>query len=253
MKEILKELLVRDNYKFKNIKYTLSGIFFTIFVKKYKKDGVILHVPFDMTDFRFRGRFILNKYEVEEAEHLYKYLPKDAKVLELGSCLGYVSCLINKKLKNKTDHVALEANPNLIPWIEKNRATNACSYSIENSIISKQEENTFYIHDLIVGGSTKRKTPNKVTIKGVTIEFLEKKHNIEFDTLVMDIEGGELGLLKDFQDRISKFQRIFMEVHPFANILTKEEAKECEDILLKLGFTLLVRDGYFQIWKKKSM
>ena len=66
----------------------------------------------------------------------------------------------------------------------------------------------------------------------------------------MDIEGGELDLLRNHSDGIADFNQIFMEVHPFANILTKEEAQECEDILNSIGFEIIVRDGNFQIWKK---
>ncbi|NNE77524.1 MAG: hypothetical protein HKN31_10685, partial [Pricia sp.] len=41
-----------------------------------------------------------------------------------------------------------------------------------------------------------------------------------------------------------------MEIHPFAGILTHEEAQECEDILESLNFKIKIRDGNFQIWEK---
>lgn len=233
-------------------KLFLAGLYFIIFKRTYDNQGVKIHVPFYLTDFKFRERFILNQYEVEEAKYLDEYLPNDAKVLELGGCIGYVSCLINKILTDKTQQVTLEANPKLISWIKKNRDQNSCSYFVENSIISHKKENIFYFHNLIVGGSTKRKTANKITVKGVDIDFLKEKYNIEFDTLVMDIEGGELDLIKNFKESLSNFKRIFLEVHPFANILTEEEAKTCENILESIGFYLLLRDGNFQIWNKKS-
>jgi len=228
----------------------LAGIYFTYFKKVFKKNGLTIHVPFDLTDFKFRGRFVLDTYEEEESRYLLQHLSPDAKVLELGSCLGYVSCLTNQLLKNKTQHVVLEANPQLIPWIEKNKRENNCEFAIENSIVSNQKTNDFYIHDLIVGGSAKRKTAHKIEIKGETFNSLRSRYGIDFDTLVMDIEGGELHLFQNHKEGIAQFDKIFMEVHPFANILTKEEAQECEDILTGLGFEIIVRDGNFQIWEK---
>lgn len=236
--------------RIQKIRLFLGGIYFTLFTKIYKHSGVVLHIPFELTDLKFRGRFALNLYEAEEARYLKKYLPPEAKVLELGSCLGYVSCLINNILIHKDQHIAMEANPNLIPWIEKNREANNCSFHVENSIVSPHKINTFYIHKLIVGGSTKRKTPKKTEVPGFTIIDLQKKYNIDFDTLVMDIEGGELNLLRNFKGHISGFKRIFFEIHPFAGILTEEEAQECEDILKEIGFTMVVRDGHYQIWEK---
>jgi len=99
-------------------------------------------------------------------------------------------------------------------------------------------------------GSSKRKTGNKIEVEGTDFTKLSNKYGFEFDTLIMDIEGGELNLLRNFKDDIAKFDNIFMEVHPFANILTQDEAQECEDILSSLGFNILVRDGNFQIWSK---
>lgn len=228
----------------------LAGIYFTYFKKVFKKNGLTIHVPFDLTDFKFRGRFVMDTYEEEESRYLSKHLPPNARVLELGSCLGYVSCLTNKLLNDNSQHVVLEANPNLIPWIEKNKAENNCGFSIANCIVSENARNAFYLHDLIVGGSAKRKTAREIEIEGVSFEDLRKKHSIDFDTLVMDIEGGELNLLRNHKADIAQFNQIFMEVHPFANILTQEEAQECETILTELGFDITVRDGNFQIWEK---
>ncbi|TMU54482.1 FkbM family methyltransferase [Flagellimonas algicola] len=236
--------------RIQKIRLLFGGIYFSLFTKTYKNAGVVLHIPFDLTDFKFRGRFALDLYEEEEAKYLSKYLSPNARVLELGSCLGYVSCLVNNILAQKDQHVALEANPNLIPWIEKNREANACHFHLENSIISPNESNIFYIHKLIVGGSTKRETPVKTEIKGLTITQLKEKYNIDFDTLVMDIEGGELSLLRNFKQEIAAFKHIFFEIHPFAGILTQEEAQECEGILKEIGFKMKIRDGHYQIWEK---
>lgn len=235
---------------FKKARLILGGIYFTYFKKVFKKNGLIIHIPFDQTDYAFRGRFVFETYEEEEARYLSSHLESTSKVLELGACIGYVSCLTNKLLDDNTQHVVLEANPNLIPWITDNKEENSSGFHIENLIISKQTDNDFYVHDLIVGGSSKRTTEHKITVEGTDFASLMNKYGINFDTLIMDIEGGELELFRSFKDDISRFNQIFVELHPFAGILTKEEAQECENILSSLGFSIQVREGNFQIWKK---
>ncbi|MEX0289844.1 MAG: FkbM family methyltransferase [Flavobacteriaceae bacterium] len=235
---------------FRNPGRYLAGIYFTLFKKTFKKNGLTIHIPFHLTDIPFRGRFVQGKYEKEEATHLSNYLSPNDKVLELGSCLGYVSCLTNKLLSNQDQHVVLEANPNLIPWIQKNKEENNCHFKIEHCIISKDKQNEFYIHDLIVGGSTKRPTKHKIEVVGTSFSALAEKHGIDFNTLIMDIEGGELDLFREHGEEVASFRKIFYEVHPFANILSNEEALECETILTRLGFELLLRDGNFQIWEQ---
>ncbi|NAS12339.1 FkbM family methyltransferase [Poritiphilus flavus] len=234
----------------RNPRQYLAGVYFSLFKKVFQKNGLSIHIPFELTDVPFRGRFMLNKYEKEEATYLAKYLPQNATVLELGSCLGYVSCLTNKILADKQAQVVLEANPALIEWIRKNKEVNECGFHIENAIISKQKQNEFFIHDLIVGGSTKRKTAKRLEIEGVSIPEIEEKYSLNFDTLIMDIEGGELDLFRSEREDLSKFKLIFYEVHPFANILSEEEALECEGILKEIGFQMVLRDGNFQIWEK---
>lgn len=231
-----------------NLKFISGGVIFTYLQKQFKKNDVVIFVPSKLTDFKFRGRFFWNEYEKEEAYYIKKHLNPEATVLELGSCLGYISCITNKILRDKTKHVVLEANPALIPWIEKNRAANNCAFSVENCIISNEAFNTFHIHNLIVGGSVKRETAQKLEIPGVTVEDLERKYGFSFNTLILDIEGGELELFRRNKTSMSKFRTIFMEIHPFAGILTVEEARECEEILEQLKFRKKLEDKNLQVW-----
>lgn len=231
----------------------LAGIYFTVFKKTYKINNMQFSIPFELTNFKFRGLFATNIYEKEERKYLQQFLQSQARVLELGGCLGIISCLTNSLLRDKKKHVVLEANINLITHINKNRQKNNCSFQVENCIISKKEDNDFYISDIIVVSSNKKKTNNKTTVKGVTIEYLEKKYDIQFDTLIMDIEGGEFEVLTENKKALSKFKKLFIEFHPFDNILTAGEVIYCEKILLSLGFSLVVRDGYFQVWEKVAV
>ena len=234
-----------------NQKLFLAGAYLSLFKKKAVLDGATFHIPFDKTDIQFRGRFALDTYEKDERRFLKSHLDRDATVLELGACLGVVACITNKLLDNKNKHVVVEANPEMIEWIERNRAENNGGFQVEHCMVTNQKENEFYIHDLIVGGSAMRKTPKKVTVPGKTIEELEKDHRLKFDTLIMDIEGGEVQFIEENKEKLKQFRKIFMEVHTFDNILTEEQVQEAENTLKEIGFELLIRSGCFQLWGKK--
>lgn len=228
----------------------LAGLYFTFIQRTYKVGKLEFFVPRDLTDVPFRGYFPIGRYEKEERKYLVDYLNRDAKVLELGACLGVVSGLTNSLLKNPEHHVVVEANPALIPWIEKNRDHNQGQYKVEHCIITDEPFVTFYLDDIIVLGSTKRSQGKPVQIPGKRIETLEAEHGFQFDTLVMDIEGGELDFFESNKDRLSQFRQVFMEVHPFGGMLTQAEVDRCEELLTQAGLKLSVRDGIFQIWEK---
>lgn len=228
----------------------LGGLYFTHVAKTYKVAGLEFHVPLELTDLEFRGRFVTGEYEAEERRQLKAHLRADATVLELGACLGVVSCLTNRLLDRPERHVVVEANPTLIPWIERNRAQNDGCFHVEHCLITDQDQADFYLHHLIVGGSATRATARKITVPGKTIQQLEATYGLTFDTLIMDIEGGEYRLLYDYRTELRRFRQIFLEIHPFCNILTEEQAAECEALLRTAGFTLRLQDGFFQYWER---
>lgn len=232
---------------------TMAGLYFTLFQRTFKTNGLEFHIPYDMTDLYFRGWFTINRYEAEERRYLKQYLRPNATVLELGACLGVVSCITNKLLNHPARHVVVEANPNLISWIEKNRDYNDCAFEVEHLIVSDAESVTFFIHDEIVLGSTKSTKGQQVAVQGITLSELEAKHNLMFDTLIMDIEGGELDFLQSNRDKLGQFRQVFLEVHPFGGMLTEEEVATCEALMQEAGLSLTKRDGIFQIWEKEAV
>ncbi len=235
-----------------DVKLLLAGWYFTLFKKTYKVEGLDLIVPFSMTDVRFRGYFIIDFYEKQERIYLKRYLPKDATVLELGACLGIVSCITNRLLIHPERHLVVEANPALIPVIQTNQSRNQCQFRIEHCMISDRKINAFYIGKNILMSSNRRQTARKVSVKGCTISELEQKHGLNFNTLIMDIEGGELAILRENKAKLSEFHVIFMEIHPHPEILSSAEILECAQILAEAGFEKVVDDQNFWVMQRKN-
>ncbi|MCK6693210.1 MAG: FkbM family methyltransferase [Thermoanaerobaculia bacterium] len=234
-----------------NTKTWLAGWYFTLLGKKTKKlDGVEVLVPYDIVNIRLRGQFQINSYEKRERIYLKKFLDPEASILELGGCIGIVSCVANRLLRHPERHVVVEANPKLIPYIEQNKAFTGSSFSIENCMISSQPRNDFYIGPGIGVSSARRKWSEKISVPGKTVTDIERAYGLKFDTLIIDIEGAELDFLRENREWLKQISTIFMEVHPHKENLTGEEVAECRNILEEVGFQLKVVDGLIWVLKK---
>ena len=233
-----------------NTKLWLAGVYFTLMGNRYKTEGVELLIPAEITDIKFRGQFPINFYERQERHYLKQYLNPEATVLELGACLGVVSCVTNKLLTHPERHVVVEANPNLIQYIERNREHNGSGFHIEHCMVSDQKSNSFFIGRTILMSSNRRASSTKIEVPGKSIKALEQSYDLQFDTLVMDIEGGELQFLRENKTWLEQLHTVFMEVHPHKEILSKEEVAECREILEETGLKLILDDANFWILKR---
>lgn len=188
-------------------------------MEKYNIYGLKINIDDDkLLNPILKNRLKKSKWEEQEAKSV-KYISQDACVLELGGCLGIISLLINKKLNNPQKHVVLEVDPKLIPFMEKIKADNDGQYKIENTFLSTSEDvQTVSIHPTHIMGSHLGKKHGFKTIecKGVTVSALEKKYNIIFDTIIMDIEGGEYKLYKDgffSKENMKNIKFLMIELH----------------------------------------
>ncbi len=176
-----------------------------------------------------------------------QFLPKNATVLELGACLGVVSCITNRLLEHPERQVVVEANPNVIPIIEENKARNQCKFNIEHCIVSSQPVNTFFIGKNILTSSNLRKSAEQITVTGKTVAQLEQQYGLTFDVLIMDIEGGELGFLREKRGKLEQFNVVFMEIHPHPEILSAEDVAECLAIMEAAGLQKVVDEANFWV------
>lgn len=230
-----------------NTKCWLAGSYFTLLGKKtIKLDGVEVLVPYEVTDIKLRGQFQINSYEKRERRYLKKYLDPESSVLELGGCIGIVASVANSLLRFPERHVVVEANPELIPYIERNKAHTGSSFIIENCMVSANPENDFYIGPTIGESSVRRKSLKKISVPGVTIASIEQKHQLKFNVLIIDIEGAELDFLRENKSWLSGLNTVIMEIHPHPEMLTDAEVAECRSILEDAGLHLRVQDGL--IW-----
>jgi len=225
----------------------IVGLLYSILNNVYKTDGCRFYYPKNITSLGFRSRFFFDIYEIEERELIKKYISEGDRILELGGCIGVVSCIANRILKDPHDHVVVEANPELIPTLNKNKELNMCGFIIEHCIIGSSRYCDFFVHELIVGGSGKRKTKRKIEIVSRSLNELLEKHG-NFSVLLIDIEGGEYNFIMENKEAIRNFSKIIIEQHDF--IIGPKKVGELKEILQNLGFSFKENIGASEVWLK---
>lgn len=135
-----------------------------------------------------------NEYERDEQLLVSRYIDKNDIVLELGARYGSVSCIINKILVNKKNQVSVEPDNTVINALTKNKIINKCDFYIYNGIIST---NKCY-NKLIMNGYGSTISINNeidtniydtIDIECISLDDLQKKFGLYFNTLVADCEG----------------------------------------------------------------
>jgi FkbM family methyltransferase len=190
----------------------VAGLAFDLFKGDYRIDGMVFQVPREHTPIVMRGRFMAGTYEEAERQLAMRHLPPDSTVLELGGCIGVLSCTINRLLTDSRRHVVLEAHPALPAVLEQNRDANGCTFTVRQAVLSRQDEVRFSLVDL---------TSSQVALEGisvptVTLEELERDTGLSFDALVMDIEGGEAAVIDENAAWLDRLRFLLVEFTPTA-------------------------------------
>lgn len=214
---------------------SLAGLFHDCFVRKHKAFGCSYIMPRDHTSHYERGAAWLRGYEKPECLLVREFITPDATVLELGACLGVVSCVLNKKLLRPERHVAVEGNPRIVESLARNKELNSCRFQIENCVVSHRSSEEFFLGSSIVLSGRDHGEGEPLQVSGRSIADLEAKHGIQFDFLVMDIEGGEFDILSNQREFLARCRGIVVEKHP--QVLGHERIREYEEGLRDLGFT----------------
>ena len=209
------------------------GFIFDLMGARFRVNGCTIKVPKHLTTRTYRGCFMIDDYEAGERALVREFVRPDDSVLELGSCIGAVSCVTNRLLADKSRHVVVEANPKLIPCITENRDINQCGFTILNMAASTEKSVTFYLHDeFIVGGTAQRPSSQPVTLEGITLDELDALYG-PFSVLIMDIEGAETEIIPPSLEFLKKCRLVIWETHDWA--CGTEATKKCRDALSLAG------------------
>jgi len=202
-------------------------------------DGIEFVVDVPTITTSQKARFLFDRYERPERLAVKQFLNPTMPVIEFGGSIGVVSCVINKRLNNPQQHVVVEANPGLIPFLERNRDRNKCQFQIINYAVAHEvNEVSFNLSDDFLGSSVQIKGQRTVSIPAITLNAILNQYRFATCTLVCDIEGGEIDLIEYESDLIKeRVATILMEVH--AKFTGQAAVDSMLSRLRSLGFEIL--------------
>lgn len=180
-----------------------------------------------------------------------KYLTGNEKVLEIGGNIGRNSLVISKLLKDSSNLLTLESDPESYNKLVENRNINHLNFYTENSALSARK--------LIQNGwntiPSEEVLPDYFSVNTITWNELKIKYQIEFDTLIIDCEGAFYYILTDFPEIINGINLIIME-----NDYNDSSHKNYIDSVLKQnnfyvhysepGGWGYCHDFFYQVWKR---
>jgi FkbM family methyltransferase len=191
-----------------------------------------------------RGELIdVSKTEHYDRKVANTWISENDIVLELGSRFGICSTTINKKLKNKKNHVSVE--PDEIAWdiLEKNRDLNKCEFQILKGFVSKKKLSIKYVKAWDGYANRSFEDPDS-KIKNYSLQEVEDKFNLKFNTLFADCEGFLPTFIEENPQVLDDFYKIIFEAD-YINKLPKNTYENLGKLLNQKGFTTRLSGHYY--------
>jgi FkbM family methyltransferase len=217
----------------------------------YRVDGCEFEIPAHLTDRNYRSAFVFGEYESAERELIGRFLRPDDRVIELGGCIGVLSCLVNSRLKSPGSHLVVEANPELIPILSRHRALNGAGFRIEECAVSSEPEVNFAVHRLMTHSSVLAQPDARlVKVHGRSLADLHYSHG-PFNTLLIDVEGSELVVLKDSPHLLRDYRLVIIELH--RQLIGAEGVAVCRRILTSAGLRCSAVTKSVEAWIRPDL
>lgn len=178
--------------------------------------------PDDRSVIRKKHRRLIKsgRYEQYEWHAMRALAGKGDRVLELGSGAGYLSTALAKH--TQVDRIdTFEANPRIIPFIEKTHVLNSVEdrVTVNNALVTPEggAQVPFYVRGDFLASSLQDNMGERhggiiETCKVKQRKFSAVVSKLKPTLLLCDIEGGELDLLPNVD--VSGFRGLVVELHP---------------------------------------
>lgn len=181
-----------------------------------KIDGCKFYVASPAISTSIKTRFVFDTYELPERAAIKEFLATELPVVEFGAGVGVVSCLTNRLLRHPENHVVVEANPDLIGVIERNRARNRCRFAVTNCALAYGHDRIdFHQGGNFLANSLMVETGRTISVKAVTLAQVLAERDFATINLLCDVEGVEVELVKNELPCLRQHVKVFiLEIHP---------------------------------------
>lgn len=164
---------------------------------------------------RIRASLRSGDYEKREADAVLKLVKRDDTVIELGGGIGYISSLLAKRSKVKAVH-SFEANPTLVPYIQRVYAANGITNAhVRNAILGPEPGTaTFYVRNNFLASSM-YPVEGTTVVAQEQVEVLDARAvmaELKPTALICDIEGAEADVIPLLD--LSGVRVAVVELHP---------------------------------------
>lgn len=193
-------------------------------------------------------------YEGSELRFVERYLRPDLDVVELGASLGVMGSQIARKLEANRRLVCVEANPALVPIIERNVRANAKpgqQVAVVHGAIGYAPGDTvsLVLGDATYGSHVGEQSERSVRVPQLSLSgLLASQHIMGPYTLVSDIEGSELGVFEHETAALASCQQLIIELHDVGDRVTAEQL--CAMAQQRHGFRVRDRHGPVVVFER---
>lgn len=218
---------------------------------RIKTAGILIDTSHPLIVPAVKAQLFWGLYERAEARFIRKYLRKDLNVIELGSSLGVISCLIRRILPKTRRLICVEAHPELIGVIQLNLRNNFLADNV--LVINKAVYYDGAVDPkvwLSTGPNTLSGKVQTVTersgllVEKIKLSEIVEKNAIGEYTLVSDIEGAEAGIILQSQSELANCRQMIIEFHTTDFKGQRIRDDELRDLLLsRHGFSLRDQHG----------
>jgi FkbM family methyltransferase len=215
--------------------------------------GIVIDVSNEAISPAEKCTLVTNTFEVDEIALMNRHLDPGSRVIELGAGIGVLSCIINRRLEDPSRHVAVEANPVLVPTLRRNQEINGCAFEIVEAAVAYDGETVWFPTAwTFVGNSLLRHDGGDVRVEATTLSELLFEGGEDPAFLVCDVEGMEYDLVRREADVLGeRVEGILMEVHP--RLLGADRVEGMMTRLSELGFEEVDRRGDAVVLRKRNL
>ena len=199
-------------------------------------------------------------HEFPEQCMAMRFLKGDETILEIGGNVGRNSLIMSSILDDSSRLVVLECSPTIAADLATNKEANGSKFQIEPAALSARK--------LVQRGwitKPSEEIPIGYTrVPTLTYQELQAKHDLTFDTLVLDCEGAFYYILLDFPEILNSIKTIITE-NDYRDV---EHKNAVETTLLAKGFQSIYKenggqpakdagfqhlDHFYQVWQLASV
>ena len=207
-------------------------------------NGVKLDISSEAVTEKIRASIVRGVYEQGEQKLIAEYINPGDNVIELGGGLGFIGAFTNIRLSEKTTHLVIEANPRLREVINQTRELNKADFELISKAYHPTDKKVnFYLHPHFWSNSTVSDTGEAIDVETVNLQQLLDEYSLENFSLIVDIEGAEVGLMEEmdvleshckllvveFHDTKSEHQSVADEIRKFRTLLEQSPFKRVEN------------------------